>query len=408
MLDIDDGDDLDEQVTYLARLTKSADRTLAEQAQDALDRLAKKYDPSQLRGPNGRWIHIGSPATGSRVHHPEHGHGTVTGFDGGNTHMRPDGAGFSHSSTGGTTHIRFDNGAEHSFEHAAPDRPGTHFKPRADVQAAAKKPVTDQEFADRAKNLEKVLDRETVAAHNTATLHQTNGVWNPERAKLHRQIVDDLYAQKAHVPNEGKAVIAGGLGGAGKTTTLKGHAGIDPANFLSVNPDDVKEEMAKRGMVPEVPGHPELTPMERATLIHQESGDIAQMLADRAYADQKNMIWDITMGGGAGWMKDEIGRMRDQHGYKDVRGVFVDIPAETSVERAMARYREGVNEHRAGKEGALGGRYVPPHIIRAQKTPDGSTINRGVFDSLAPSFDDWSVYDNSVTGRAPQLTASKG
>lgn len=376
MLDLDDGDDLDEQVAYLAYLTKSSDRVLAEQAQDAMDRLAKKFDPSELRGPNGRWVHVGGPGHG--------GHGSDIEARGRNlTQEAHDTAAEARAALG---HGQFDAAI------------------RQAQSANAKKPMTDAEFVKRTEMLEKALDQETVNAHSTSTLHKTNGMWNEERAALHKEIVDHLYAQKAHVPSEGKAVIAGGLGGAGKTTTLKGHAGINPDDWVTLNPDDVKEEMAKRGMVPDVPGHPELSPMERATLIHQESGHITELLANKAYEEKKNVIWDITMGHG-GWIKDGLLNDLHQRGYNNVRGVFVDIPVETSVSRAMGRYRSGVDEFRAGKPDALGGRYVPPHIIRAQQAGN-STVNRGVFDELKGLFDDWSLYDNS--GTAPVHIASKG
>lgn len=379
MFDLDDGDDPEEQVAYLALLTKSSDRVLAEQAQDAMDRLAavltKKYDPHELRGPDGRWIEAGSLA------HAGH---------------RPD------------IEARGRNLTQEARETAAEGRSALgHGQFDAAIrqaqQANAKKPMTDAEFAKRTEMLEKTLDQKTVDAHSSSTLHKTNGMWNEDRAKMHRDIVDHLFAEKAHVPSEGKAVIAGGLGGAGKTTTLKGHAGINPDDWLTINPDDVKEEMAKRGMVPDVPGHPELSPMERATLIHQESGHIAEMLANKAYDEKKNVIWDITMGHG-GWIKDGLLNDLHQRGYNNVRGVFVDIPVETSVQRAMGRYRAGVDEFRAGKPDALGGRYVPPHIIRAQKAGN-TTVNRGVFDELKSLFDDWSLYDNS--GTAPVHIASK-
>jgi hypothetical protein len=56
--------------------------------------------------------------------------------------------------------------------------------------------------------------------------------------------------------------------------------------------DDIKEVMAQKGMVPEVEG---LSPMEAATLIHEESGLIANLLAKRLYREKKNIVWDITM-----------------------------------------------------------------------------------------------------------------
>lgn len=263
-------------------------------------------------------------------------------------------------------------------------------------------PLSDKEFEDRQKYVEETIGKARKTAATDVT-HSKDGVWDPERDKAHREIADHLYARAAHVPNNGEAVVAGGLGGAGKTTILTKHAGIDPKNYLTVNPDDIKEELAKRGMVPEVPGHPDLSPMERSALVHEESSRIAQLLADKAYRDKKNMIWDITMSSGSS-VQSRLDKLK-QHGYGNVKGVFVDIPAETSVERALARYRHGVDAYHAGE--GLGGRYVPPSVIRAQQTSTGRTINRQVFDGLKDQFHDWSVYDNSGDFN-PQLVEAKG
>ena len=264
---------------------------------------------------------------------------------------------------------------------------------------AGEGPLTDAEFADRQKTVEKVVGdaRATHATELTETL--PGGAWKPERDAIHRQIAADLYAQAGDVPTDGRAVIAGGLGGAGKSTVLRDHAGIDAKLYLTVNPDDIKEEMGRRGLIPDVPGHPELSPLERSPLVHEESSRIAKLLADMAYRDKRNMIWDITMSSQSG-VESRVTALRGA-GYTDVRGVFVDIPVETSVERALARYRRGVDNFRTGK--GLGGRYVPPAIIRAQKTSSGGSMNRTAFDASHNLFDRWSVYDNSVFGRDAQL-----
>jgi hypothetical protein len=41
---------------------------------------------------------------------------------------------------------------------------------------------------------------------------------------MHRDLVDDLYAPAAEIPCGRRAVMAGGLGGAGKSTVLDRHA----------------------------------------------------------------------------------------------------------------------------------------------------------------------------------------
>lgn len=271
--------------------------------------------------------------------------------------------------------------------------------------ATDRRPLSQVSIEERAKRVEDSIGmaRKTIATELTMTT--ADGAWNPDRARIHREIVDELYKKAASVPNNGRAVIAGGLGGAGKSTVLKKFAGISPDDYLTINPDDIKEEMARRGMVPEVPDEPDLSPMERAALIHEESSTIAKMLADRAYRDRKNVIWDITMSS-VGGVASRLSAL-DRNGYNEIEGVFVDIPVEVSVDRAMNRYRRGVEDYNDGE--GLGGRYVPPSIIRAARTSGGATVNREVFDGLRGSFTGgWAVYDNSVHGRAPELVARQG
>jgi hypothetical protein len=270
-------------------------------------------------------------------------------------------------------------------------------------------PISDEDFAARRDMLATVM-KDAEPTLSTDVLYKPDGVWTAERAAQQRQIVDDLYAKASSVPNNGVAVISGGLGGAGKSTVLRDHAGIDSSHFLTVNPDEVKEEMARRGMVPEVPGHPGLAPMERSSLIHNESTVIADMVAARAYHDKKNIIWDITMS--SQWAVDSRVRDMREAGYGSIRGVFVDIPIDSkgkntgAIDRALARYRGGVDRYSAGI--GLGGRFVPDRVMNDQRTPDGSTLNKAAFYATNKQFTDWSVYDNSVTGRAPLLVDWKG
>lgn len=277
-------------------------------------------------------------------------------------------------------------------------------KTPAPAPAAGRGPMTDAEFEQRAQMVTDVIGKAMKTMSTDRTHTNEHGRWNPDRDRLHQEIADELYGRAAHVPNERRAVIAGGLGGAGKTTVLKGHAGINPDDYITLNPDDVKELMAGRGLIPEVPGHPDLSPMERAALVHEESSRITSLVADMALRDGKNMMWDITMSSG-GSVEKRIAALKAA-GYREINGVFVDIPVEVSVSRAMSRYRRGADKYLAGK--GPGGRFVPPAIIRAQQTSSGETVNRGVFDKLKDQFSTWSMYDNSVTGRDPQLIKKKG
>ncbi len=193
-----------------------------------------------------------------------------------------------------------------------------------------------------------------------------------------------------------KAIIIGGLAGAGKTTILEKHAGVDLSQYLIINPDNFKEELAQRGLIPEVEG---LSPMEASTLAHEESSHLARQLAFRALAEGKNVIWDITMSSTTS-AERRIQDLRSA-GYDRVEGLFVDIPAETSIARTQARHRHGEDLFMGGI--GPGGRFIVVEVTLSQFDSEFGTANRRAFESLKDQFDYWALYDNSVDSRPPIL-----
>jgi len=218
---------------------------------------------------------------------------------------------------------------------------------------------------------------------------------------MHDAIIADLYDAAREVPCERRAVLAGGLPGAGKTTVLEQYAAIDRSRYLTINPDEIKNEMANRGMVPAVEG---LTPMEASDLVHEESSHIAKRLARRAMREGKNVIWDITMASRES-TEVRISGLRE-FGYSRVEGIFVDIPVDVGVRRSDARHREGHDGYRAGH--GQGGRFVPADVITAQADPDWGSRNRRTFEQIKPHLDAWLQCDNSIDGRRPALVDSGG
>jgi predicted kinase len=258
--------------------------------------------------------------------------------------------------------------------------------------------LTDAEWTEHVADVEIILSEADAAGLETDVQYTTDPdreQWTPARDRAQGELVASLYENADQVPCERMAIIAGGLGGAGKSTVLSKHAGIDLSQYLTINPDDIKEEMGKRGLIPEVEG---LSPMEASDLVHEESSAVAKQLARKALSDGKNVIWDITMSSPESTER-RISDLRAA-GYSIV-GIFVDIPVETSVRRADTRHRLGHEDYRAGI--GLGGRYVPPEVIRAQADDDWGSKNRKTFEAVRPRFDRWSRYDNSVDGRPPIL-----
>ncbi len=280
-----------------------------------------------------------------------------------------------------------------------PERPDSPDRPDHPDRPDRPRPLTDAEHSDHVRDVTRRLDQAQAAGLSTDrqhTIDPAREVWSDERDALHDDIIDTFSARSADVPCERKAILAGGLGGAGKSTILGEHAGIDQSRYLTINPDEIKEELARRGMIPHVEG---LSPMEATDLVHEESSYIARQLALRAQADGKNVIWDITMSSRASTER-RISELRSS-GYDHIEGIFVDIPVETSVDRADSRHREGHDSYQAGQ--GLGGRFVPPQVIRAQADPEWGSSNRKTFEVIKSHLDKWSVYDNSVEGGPPTV-----
>jgi hypothetical protein len=173
---------------------------------------------------------------------------------------------------------------------------GSSKPPEARLQdIALPEPLTDAEHTEHVKEVRERLEKaraDGLATDQRYVIDPDSQAWQRERRTAHDSIIESFYARSSGVPCEHLAVIAGGLGGAGKSTVLEKHAGINRSQYLTVNPDDIKEEMADRGLVPMVDG---LSPMEASDLVHEESSHIARQLALRAQGDGKNIIWDITM-----------------------------------------------------------------------------------------------------------------
>ncbi len=186
------------------------------------------------------------------------------------------------------------------------------------------------------------------------------------------------------------------MSGAGKGSVLAQHP--TAGQYLMLNPDDAKEALAAHDAIPAVPGHPDISPLERVGLVHQESVHIMEMLAQRAYAAGTNVMWDATMGVTHPVQR----RVQDLRQNKySIGGLFVDVPFAVGAARVKDRYRAGQREYEQGR--GHGGRLVPDWVVSAARGSGGSTVNRANFDSLrrSGSFDTWELWDNS--GAAPVL-----
>jgi predicted kinase len=288
-----------------------------------------------------------------------------------------------------------------------PPEPGLRCRDSSDAPTprdADRRPLTDAEHTEHVSEVRALLDKARADGLVTKLKHTIDSdheQWSDERTELHDTILAHLYSAAREVPCDRQAVLAGGLPGAGKTTVLEQYAAIDRSRYLTINPDEIKDEMAKRGMVPTVEG---LTPMEASDLVHEESSHIAKRLASRAMREGRNVIWDITMSSRES-TEERISGLRE-FGYSRIEGIFVDIPVDVGVRRSDSRHREGHDSYCAGH--GQGGRFVPAEVIASQADPDWGSRNRKTFEQIKPHLDAWLQCDNSVDGRRPTLVDSGG
>ncbi len=274
--------------------------------------------------------------------------------------------------------------------------------PRLSDLEQPRPPLSDREYAERRQRLADKLEAARAAGLMTDKLNALAPdyqEWTIERTRVHKEILNEKWQEITEVPCERKAIIAGGLGGSGKTTVLEQHKIHETSDYAKVDPDSFKEALARRDLIPRITG---LAPMEASDLAHEESSYLARQHARRALAEGKNIIWDITMST-YNSTSQRIDELREA-GYDQIGGIFVDIPIEVSVTRSEARHRRGCDRYLEGL--GLGGRYVPAEVIRAQADPEFGSANRRAFEQLKERFDHWTLYENSVSGRQAALIDS--
>lgn len=267
-----------------------------------------------------------------------------------------------------------------------------------------KRKLTQREASERHLKVEKILEileKNDYSTERKFSFVDEGGdtIYTDERRRQHAEIISELLNRAKNVPAEGKVVISGGLGGAGKSTVLKDHVGLDTSKYVTINPDDIKEIMAENGMIPVIKG---LSPMEVSPLAHEEASYISKLLEDKISKTKRNIIVDVTMSN----EKSVKRRLKKLYaaGYKSFDAVFVDIKPETSLMRGRSRYHKGMNSYMENE--GYGGRILPEQVVMAQ-VPDNKFFNSKNAEVLISCYDDElftskpRVFDNNKDGGKP-------
>lgn len=253
--------------------------------------------------------------------------------------------------------------------------------------------LTDEAFAARQRHVEHAAGQAAKAGLETGS--------TPEQvAAVHESILDEVMRKAQDVPREGKAIVTGGMPGAGKSSSLDRLA--DMSQYYAISPDDFKEALAARGMIPQVK---DLSSMEASSLVGQEAAELAVEARRRLLKQRTNIVRDGTMLDPA--ELQNLVRELHRHGYT-VHGVFVHVSVETAVERASGRYRGQLEAWRAGMK-ETGGRNVASNEMKRTYTVPGTGIALPELSFLRQRhlFDRWDEFDNSGNG-PPRLISSGG
>lgn len=265
------------------------------------------------------------------------------------------------------------------------------------------------------KFVSEVVNQEMASGRTTSIVHakKRNGrilkdakgrtVYTESRRKDQEEVLKRFKDKYKDTPSEKKALVSGGIGGAGKGSTLRLRKEIDPDNpeeYAVANPDDIKEEMAELGMIPHIKG---TTPMDLNTLVHEEASMLTKELQRELIEQDKNVVFDRTIAK-TGNIMSELDDVKER-GYK-VEGVFVDVTKDVSEKRADSRYLQILDQYLVSNgESGNGGRFLPDFVNSDKVATSGhSTVNAENFQQLAEDgyFDNASYFDNNVNGRDPE------
>jgi hypothetical protein len=307
-------------------------------------------------------------------------------------------------------------------------------------------PRNDPAYRRYAAKVDKRTKAAVAAGRETSKLFgarkngELTGAYTASRRAEHEKIIDNIMEAHKDVPDDQQAIMLGGLPGAGKSTFLRDHGeGLGgflhvktdengdtvPTNAIVINPDEMKslllnrEDAKGRPLVPRTPG---LTDGEHAALVHEESSHLAAMLAQRAMAEGKNVVFDITLGdankANTKYITNKNGTGAKDLGYT-VHHAFIDGDMATSLHRAGLRHK-AVNKETG--ERTFSGRYVDyGHLLHEANTAgaldsDGNVAeskNRVESDKMIKSgvFDSVVRHDNktgeTTTVKAPSAAGAK-
>lgn len=215
------------------------------------------------------------------------------------------------------------------------------------------------------------------------------------RAELHDRLIREVVESRPGVRSENRAIVLAGPPGAGKSTVLRDEILGDTANeWLTIDADDFKyallqaaiddgsyDAFLKPTLVKDHEAAGErFFPLELASLVHEESSELAKRLRAESIRTGANIVIDTVLSSEVSALG--LGKQLEAAGY-GVEVVDVEVPYELSESRIAKRWQQSYEVALESGEG-LGGRWVPSEYARAVfDGPDGRSFPEFVAERLA-------------------------
>lgn len=215
----------------------------------------------------------------------------------------------------------------------------------------------------------------------TEEVYSKEGVYRPDRAALHREIVKD-YIGDSHAESD-YVYMLGGAPANGKSTLVDSGLLPHPKDALVIDPDKLKAKIPEYKAMLES-GRKELI-AKAANFVHEESSLLGKSIQAEAYRKGIGVVLDGVNGGSLEKVSKKIDGIRVASGKK-VRADYVTLDTDLSLKLAQARAKKT-------------GRVVPEDFIKksnrniAELIPQ--LIDKNVFDELY-------LWDTNVNG-TPRL-----
>ena len=205
---------------------------------------------------------------------------------------------------------------------------------------------------------------------------------DPEREKLHDEIVQRFLSESKPVDGQAEFFMTGGGPASGKSTILLASDELPgPGSAVLVDPDAVKTQL------PEFQERFQAGDLGAGSYVHEESSMIRKRLEKAAIAGNYNVLLDTTGDSSVDKLAANIEQYRSA-GYS-VKAYYASNSVDLAVRLAYER-------------GQKTGRFVPETFLREAHVAVSRTfeaaVERGLFDSVQ-------LYDTDILG-TPRLVLS--